>query len=65
MPLTAKGEKILRHMEQTYGEKKGKEVLYASKNKGTVSGIDNYLDACRRGDCEAIAMRGKALLRGR
>lgn len=41
MPLTSKGEKILRHMEEEYGsEKKAKEVLYASKNAGKISGID-------------------------
>jgi hypothetical protein len=41
MPLTAKGEKILGHMEETYGsEKKAKQVLYASKNAGKVKGID-------------------------
>ena len=41
MPLTAKGEKILSAMQKEYGEKKGKEVFYASKNKGLISGIDD------------------------
>lgn len=41
MPLNAKGEKIKSAMEETYGsEKKAKSVLYASKNKGTISNID-------------------------
>jgi hypothetical protein len=40
MPLTAKGEKIKEAMTKEYGEKKGEQVLYASKNKGTISGID-------------------------
>jgi len=40
MPLTAKGEEILKNMKEQYGEKKGEEVLYASKNKGTITGID-------------------------
>ena len=41
MPLTAKGEKILESMEETYGsEKKAKSVLYASKNAGKIKGID-------------------------
>jgi hypothetical protein len=41
MPLTSKGEKILEHMEETYGsERKAKSVLYASKNAGKISGID-------------------------
>jgi hypothetical protein len=41
MPLTPKGEKILANMKEQYGsEEKAKEVLYASKNKGTITGID-------------------------
>lgn len=40
-PLTSKGEEILGKMRETYGsEAKAKEVLYASKNAGTISGID-------------------------
>lgn len=61
MPLTAKGEKILKSMERTYGsEAKAKEVLFASKNAGKISGIDSasridsYLDAVRRGDAAAM-----------
>lgn len=63
MPLTAKGEKIERAMEKQYGEKKGEQVFYASKNAGTISGVDAaaphceqtaYLDAVRRGDGEAM-----------
>lgn len=41
MPLTAKGSEILSEMTKEYGEKKGKEVFYASKNKGTISGVDS------------------------
>lgn len=40
MPLTSKGSKILAAMQAEYGEKKGKEVFYASKNAGKISGID-------------------------
>jgi hypothetical protein len=41
MPLTPKGKKIKRAMEQTYGsKKKAEQVLYASKNAGKISGID-------------------------
>lgn len=40
MPLTAKGEKILENMRETYGEEKGEQVFYASKNKGTIKGVD-------------------------
>lgn len=42
MPLTAKGEEIKHSMEKTYGsEKKAEQVLYASKNAGTITGIDS------------------------
>lgn len=35
MPLTRKGEKVMKNMIKTYGSsKKGKEVFYASINKG-------------------------------
>ena len=40
MPLTSKGEKIKEKMKSEYGEKKGEEVFYASRNKGTISGVD-------------------------
>lgn len=39
MPLTKKGSKIIKNMEQEYGEKKGKSVFYASANKGTIKGV--------------------------
>lgn len=46
MPLTAKGEKILKSMEETYGSKeKAEQVLYASKNAGKITGIDAVADA--------------------
>lgn len=38
-PLTKKGEKILREMQKEYGAKKGKEVFYASINKGKIKGV--------------------------
>lgn len=40
MPLTPKGKKIYSSMEKEYGEKKGKEVFYASQNKGTIKGVE-------------------------
>jgi len=46
MPLTAKGEEIKAALVKEYGEKKGEQVLYAGKNKGTFTGIDSAkLDA--------------------
>lgn len=42
MPLTEKGKKILSAMEEEYGsDKKAKEVFYASKNAGKISGVDS------------------------
>ena len=38
MPLTRKGKKIKAAMKEQYGAKKGKEVFYASQNKGTITG---------------------------
>jgi len=44
MPLTAKGGEIKSNMEREYGSKKGEEVFYASKNAGTISGVDRQDD---------------------
>ena len=41
MPLTEKGEKIKGSMQDQYGSEKGERVFYASKNKGTISGVDS------------------------
>ena len=38
MPLTEKGQTILTAMVKQYGSKKGKQVFYASQNKGTITG---------------------------
>ena len=40
MPLTAKGKKIMKSMKKQYGSKKAKEVFYASRNKGVISGVE-------------------------
>lgn len=40
MPLTRKGRRILDSMRKQYGSKKGEEVFYASKNKGTIEGVE-------------------------
>jgi hypothetical protein len=46
VPLTGKGQEILSSMEKQYGSKeKAEEVLYASKNAGTITGIDAAKDA--------------------
>lgn len=38
MPLTKKGVKIRKAMEEEYGKEKGKKVFYASQNKGIIKG---------------------------
>ena len=40
MPLTKKGHKIMSAMTKEYGSKKGKQVFYASRNKGKIKGVD-------------------------
>ena len=41
MPLTPKGHRIMASMKKEYGEKKGEEVFYASKNAGKLKGVDS------------------------
>ena len=40
MPLTAKGESIMRAMLKEYGARKGKQVFYASINAGKIKGAE-------------------------
>jgi len=40
MPLTKKGKKIKAAMTKEYGKKRGEQVFYASRNKGTIKGVD-------------------------
>lgn len=39
-PLTEKGGKILKNMEEEYGSKKGEQVFYASRNSGKIKGVE-------------------------
>ena len=56
MPLNAKGKRILQRMKETYGDKKGERVFYASENKGTISQrvVD---DSTRRESSTGVAHR--------
>jgi hypothetical protein len=50
MPLTEKGKEIMAAMTAPeskggYGPTKGEQVFYASKNAGTISGVDLISDA--------------------
>ena len=41
MPLTKKGRKIMASMRRTYKDPKvARRVFYASRNKGTIRGVD-------------------------
>jgi hypothetical protein len=40
MPLTKKGQKIKRAMNKQYGKTTAERVFYASRNKGTIKGVD-------------------------
>ena len=40
MPLNEKGRKIMKSMKKQYGSKRGETVFYASKNKGTIKGVE-------------------------
>lgn len=48
MPLTKKGKKILAAMKQQFGEEKGKQVFFASANKGTITGVEQISVERRR-----------------
>lgn len=39
-PLTHKGKKIMTAMKGQYGEKKGEQVFYASRNAGKIKGVE-------------------------
>jgi hypothetical protein len=61
MPLTGKGEKIKGAMEEKYGAEKGEKIFYASKNKGTISGVDSmsYKDGLKELASKADALMGR------
>jgi hypothetical protein len=40
MPLSKKGKKIKRAMQEQYGKEKGEQVFYASQNKGNIKGTE-------------------------
>lgn len=41
MPLTKKGRKVMKAMEDTYPTKeKAQSVFYAAKNAGKIKGVD-------------------------
>ena len=53
MPMTKKGEKIMSSMKKEYGKDKGKQVFYASKNKGIISGVDKAREKTHNEMCKS------------
>lgn len=53
-PLTAKGNEIMENMQKQYGPEKGKQVFYASKNNGTISGVDASREAISKKISEEV-----------
>ena len=47
MPITKKGKEIMSNMKREYGEEKGESVFYASKNKGTIKGVEGKSKALK------------------
>jgi hypothetical protein len=41
MPLTEKGKEIKSSLVKEYGHDKGRQVFYAMKNAGKISGVDD------------------------
>jgi len=39
MPLTKKGNKILRAMRKQYGKRRGTAIFYKSENAHTITGV--------------------------
>ena len=65
MPLTEKGSSIMKNMKETYGEKKGEEVFYASKNSGKISGVDRLLAQSRKPGVSMDTIKRLGTPRGR
>ena len=60
MPLNKKGKKIMRAMKDQYGEKEGKAVFYASKNKGTIKGVEKKVVKAAMGRAQFSETTSKA-----
>ncbi len=67
MPLTEKGNKIRSALVKEYGHDKGRQVFYAMKNKGTISGVDDDDDRIplEEGKSREIVNRNAAKLIGK
>ena len=48
----------MRSMKDKYGSEKGKEVFYASKNKGKIKGVDKGSDKMNKVTCPKCKVKG-------
>lgn len=63
MPLTNKGESILHSMEASYpSEEKAEQVFYASRNAGTITGVDTAPEGVTAMEGHRIDDLGKSTL---
>lgn len=60
MPLTGKGEEIRANMKKEYGPDKGEQVFNASKNAGTITGVDKTASRDQPGDMPLNPFPGEA-----
>ena len=49
MPLNEKCKKIMKSMRKQYGKKRGETIFYASKNKGTIKGVEKRKTRSKNG----------------
>ena len=49
MTLKEKGKKIMKSMRKQYGKKRGETIFYASKNKGTIKGVEKRKTRSKNG----------------
>lgn len=62
MPLTKSGGKVMRSMQQQYGEEKGERVFYASINKGK-PGSSKWHESRSRKPAKKAAPIQRAMMR--
>ena len=61
MPLSSKGKKLMKKFIDTYGNEKAKEVFYASKNKGTIEGVEEGVKGTASPEMQAMIDRTAVL----
>ena len=59
MPLNKKGKKIMKSMKKQYGKKRGETIFYASKNKGTIKGVEKKKTRSKKRSINAKTRQNK------